>query len=211
MALNAFWTPHGRTGTVVLIRAISNAASSARGDEPADANSRPDCFSVSSAQAAPSFSVQSSARRARCLFISLRISFTAAVLSRPLRRQIENLAFVVDLSPEPESTAGDQNRVSSRCQREVGRGVAGEGPWRTTARTSTPSRWTSPMKRSDDIEETEGKAKIQPHGMPDNVRRELASERGLHRPSYPRKRGRRPLASSKLCWTSFHWSSATIG
>jgi hypothetical protein len=46
-----------------------------------------------------------------------------------------------------------------------------------------------------DIAEAEGKAKIQPQGVPDDVRRELvASERYLHRPSYPRKRRRRPLA-----------------
>ena len=46
-----------------------------------------------------------------------------------------------------------------------------------------------------DIAEAEGKAKIQPHGVPDDVRRELvASERDLHRPSYPRKRGPRPWA-----------------
>jgi hypothetical protein len=45
-----------------------------------------------------------------------------------------------------------------------------------------------------DIAKAEGKAKIQPLGVPDDVRRELvASERDLHRPSYPRKRGRRPL------------------
>jgi len=37
-----------------------------------------------------------------------------------------------------------------------------------------------------DIAKAEGKAKIQPHGMPDDVRRELvASERDFHRPSYP--------------------------
>ena len=35
-----------------------------------------------------------------------------------------------------------------------------------------------------DIAEAEGKAKIQPHGVPDDVRRELvASERDLHPPS----------------------------
>jgi hypothetical protein len=46
-----------------------------------------------------------------------------------------------------------------------------------------------------DIAEAEGKAKLQPHGVPDDVRRELvASERDLHGPSYPRKRRRRPLA-----------------
>jgi hypothetical protein len=46
-----------------------------------------------------------------------------------------------------------------------------------------------------DIAEAEGKAKIQPHGVPDDVRRELvASERYLHQPSYSRKRRRRPLA-----------------
>ena len=39
-----------------------------------------------------------------------------------------------------------------------------------------------------DIAEAEGKAKIQPHGVPDDVRRELvASERDLRRPSYPAK------------------------
>ena len=46
-----------------------------------------------------------------------------------------------------------------------------------------------------DIAEAEGKAKIQPYGVPDDVRRELvASKRDLHRPSYPRKSSRRPLA-----------------
>ncbi len=46
-----------------------------------------------------------------------------------------------------------------------------------------------------DIAEAEGKAKIQPHGVPDDVRRELvASERDLHRPSYQRNTGWRPLA-----------------
>jgi CheY-like chemotaxis protein len=40
-----------------------------------------------------------------------------------------------------------------------------------------------------DIAEAGGKAKIQPHGVPDDVRRELvASERDLHRPSYPKER-----------------------
>ena len=39
-----------------------------------------------------------------------------------------------------------------------------------------------------DIAEAEGKAKIQPHGVPDDVWRELVtSERDLHRPPYPRK------------------------
>jgi hypothetical protein len=43
-----------------------------------------------------------------------------------------------------------------------------------------------------DIAETEGKAKIS-HGVPDYVRRELVANEGdLHRPSYPRKRGRQP-------------------
>ena len=46
-----------------------------------------------------------------------------------------------------------------------------------------------------DIAEADGKAKTQPHGVPDDVRRELvASERDLHRPSYPRNTGQRPWA-----------------
>ena len=46
-----------------------------------------------------------------------------------------------------------------------------------------------------DIAEAEGEAEIQPNRVPDDVRRELvASKRDLRKPSYPRKRRRRPLA-----------------
>jgi len=45
-----------------------------------------------------------------------------------------------------------------------------------------------------DIAEAE-EANVQPHGVPDDVRRELVpSEPDLHRPSYQRRRRRRPLA-----------------
>jgi hypothetical protein len=64
-----------------------------------------------------------------------------SLVASPLHQQIENLAFVVDRSPEPESPAGDQNchlvqmpEASARWADDVG----GEVPWRTTARTSTP-------------------------------------------------------------------------
>jgi hypothetical protein len=57
----------------------------------------------------------------------------------PLHEKIENLAFVIDRSPEPEPSAADQNRhfiemPNARWAEDVG----GEVPWRTTARTSTP-------------------------------------------------------------------------
>ena len=38
------------------------------------------------------------------------MSFAAALVARPLHQQVENLALVVDSSPEPESSAADQNR-----------------------------------------------------------------------------------------------------
>jgi hypothetical protein len=40
----------------------------------------------------------------------------------PLRQQVENRAFVVDRSPEPEMFAADQNRHFIEVQCEVGRG-----------------------------------------------------------------------------------------
>jgi hypothetical protein len=61
------------------------------------------------------------------------------LVASPLHQQIENLAFVVDRSPEPESLAGDQNcHLVPDASARWADDVCGEVPWRTTARTSTP-------------------------------------------------------------------------
>ena len=49
-------------------------------------------------------------RREAVLFEQLAHQFhRRSLVASPLHQQIENLAFVVDRSPEPESPAGDQN------------------------------------------------------------------------------------------------------
>ena len=49
--------------------------------------------------------------REAVLFEQLAHQFDrCSLVASPLHQQIENLAFVVDRSPEPESPAGDQNR-----------------------------------------------------------------------------------------------------
>jgi hypothetical protein len=60
--------------------------------------------------------------REAVLFEQLAHQFhRCGLVASPLHQQIENLAFVVDRSPEPESPAGDQNCHLVRCQCEVGR------------------------------------------------------------------------------------------
>jgi hypothetical protein len=61
-----------------------------------------------------------------------------SLVASPLHQQIENLAFVVDRSPESESPAGDQNCHLVQMPVRGVDDVCGEVPWRTTARTSTP-------------------------------------------------------------------------
>ena len=135
--------------------------------------------------------------REAVLFEQLAHQFQGCrLVAPPLHQQIENRAFVVDRSPEPESPAGDQN---CHLVQMPARG----GPMTSAAKFLGEQRPELHHPPSDRfigdvqpalgqqifaIAEAEGKAKIQPHGVPDDVRRELvASERDLHRPSYPKK------------------------
>jgi hypothetical protein len=66
-------------------------------------------------------SVTSTSGAKPCFLSSFAHQFTAAVFASPSQLQIENLAFIVDRSPEPKSPAGDQNGHLVKMSVQVGR------------------------------------------------------------------------------------------
>jgi hypothetical protein len=116
-----------------------------------------------------------------------------AYVAPPFHEQVENLAFVVNRAPEPELPAAIVTAISSRCQRNVGRGrrrakFSGE-QW--SELDPSPHRFvgdiqTALRKQILDVPITEGETHIQPNGVPDDRRRKLmAGKRDRHAPSYP--------------------------
>ena len=65
------------------------------------------------------------------------------LVASSLHQKIENLAFIVNRAPQPELPAAQScTAISSRCHRDVGRGVSGEVLGRTSARISNTHRRT---------------------------------------------------------------------
>jgi hypothetical protein len=101
----------------------------------------------------------------------------------PLHKEIENLAPLVDRPPEPESSAADQD---SHLVEAPFRG------WPMTSAAKLPGEQRPELQHPSpdcligdiqpalgqqilDIAEAEGEAKVQPHRVPDDVRRELVT------------------------------------
>jgi hypothetical protein len=100
-----------------------------------------------------------------------------------LHRQVENLALVVDRSPDPESSAGDQNRHLIETPLRgwsVTSAAKLPGERRPELQHPTPDRFVGDVhpalgEQILDVAEAEGQAKVQPYRVPDDVRRELAA------------------------------------
>jgi hypothetical protein len=100
-----------------------------------------------------------------------------------LHEQVENLALVVDRSPEPESSAGDQNShfVEIPPRRWPRTSTAKfSGKQRPELQHPSPHRFVGDIQPTlgeqvFDIAEAQSEAKVQPHRVPDGVRRELVA------------------------------------
>jgi hypothetical protein len=101
----------------------------------------------------------------------------------PLHKEIENLALVVDRPPEPESSAADQD---SHLVEVPLRGwpmtsaAKFLGEQRPELQHPSPYRFIGDIQPALgqqilDIAEAESEAKVQPHRMSDDVRRELVT------------------------------------
>jgi hypothetical protein len=101
----------------------------------------------------------------------------------PSHKEIENLALVVDCLPEPELSAADQNRhfveVPLR-RRPMASAAKFLGEHRPELQHPSPDCLIGDIQPALgqqilDIAEAEGEAKVQPHRVPDDVRRELVA------------------------------------
>jgi hypothetical protein len=100
-----------------------------------------------------------------------------------LHKEIENLALVVDRSPEPESSAADQNRHLIEMPLRgwpMTSAAKLPGEQRPELQHPTPDRFVGDVQPALgeqilDVAEAEGEAKVQPYRMPDDVRRELVA------------------------------------
>ena len=100
-----------------------------------------------------------------------------------LHMEIENLALVVDRSPEPESSAGDQNRHLIEMPLRgwpMTSAAKLPGEQRPELQHPTPDCFVGDLQpvlgeQILDVAEAEGEAKVQPYRMPDDVRWELVA------------------------------------
>jgi hypothetical protein len=112
-----------------------------------------------------------------------------SLVASPLHQQIQNLGFVVDRSPEPDPPAGDQN--CHLVQMPMTSAAKFLGEQRPELQHPSSDRFIGDVQPAlgqqiFDVAEAEGKAKIQPHGVPDDVRREMvASPTSLSWVSWP--------------------------
>jgi class 3 adenylate cyclase len=104
-------------------------------------------------------------------------------VAAPLHQQVENFSLVVDRSPEPESSAADQDsHLVEMPLRRRPMTPAAKFPGEQRPELQHPSpdcliRDIQPALGQQilDVTEAEGEAKVQPHRVPDDVRRELVA------------------------------------
>jgi hypothetical protein len=107
----------------------------------------------------------------------------AACVAPLLHKEIENLALVVDRPPEIESPAADQDGHLVEMPmrgRPMTPAAKFLGEQRPELQHPSPDRFIGDFQPALgeqilDIAEAESEAKVQPHRMPDDVRRKLVA------------------------------------